>query len=329
MAEARAESDPFTAKHFAEKAVEAYRAIGGQADQINQLQHWMIELGKNAAASENIHRIRIDVDVKEVQQKYRNAAAGHQDYPSAMLAMVRSLVSVLPRRKSVESSVREEARKYPLRSFAAGTICSSDGRTQAKVPSMPEDPAGFLWSETCSRTVQMLHLSAEAAVVPAREVVWEEHRPSRGEISALLRHSPFVPPSRVDLFAEGFYCGFLGRDYFGAHILLPQVEHSLRVLAEKAGGLTSSLKQDMVQDAHSLNTLLEENSTVASSLGEDLLLNLRALLTERSGSNFRNELLHGLCQPSESRRLDGVSVWYLATILCHGQLLSQPVAAVK
>ncbi|WPU91862.1 DUF4209 domain-containing protein [Mucilaginibacter sabulilitoris] len=102
--------------------------------------------------------------------------------------------------------------------------------------------------------------------------------------------SPFIPEDRTYIFSMGIYEGFNNNFIVAAHLLLPQLENSLRNLAVKAGiNTTTYEKKD--QHENMLGGILEKIEGLAKP---DVLGELKNFLIDTSSVNFRNELLHGL-----------------------------------
>ncbi|MEH2118725.1 DUF4209 domain-containing protein [Nostoc sp.] len=106
-----------------------------------------------------------------------------------------------------------------------------------------------------------------------------------------------MPPDREHLFAKGLYAGLTGDFFTSTHILIPQIENSIRYLLRKQGALPSKIDIDKgIQDERDLNTTLFPRNypQINSIFDEDTLFDLQGLLIERSGSNLRNRMAHGL-----------------------------------
>jgi hypothetical protein len=75
------------------------------------------------------------------------------------------------------------------------------------------------------------------------------------------------------------------------------------------------MQEDGVQQDMSLATLLAlpECTTI---FGEDLVFDLRALMTERFGSNIRGRLAHGLVDDDEFGSLDSYLWWIVLRLCC-------------
>lgn len=155
-------------------------------------------------------------------------------------------------------------------------------------------------------------------VEPAREQITAEHRIEPEDLLPFLSHNPFVPIGREAIYARGLAAGFAGDFLVATHLLIPQVENSLRCLLTLQEQLVSNLTSPGgIQQEFSLNKLFDEHQAeLADILGENLAFDLEGLLIERFGSNLRNEVSHGLLNFDRFGPGSASYLWWLALKLC-------------
>jgi len=113
------------------------------------------------------------------------------------------------------------------------------------------------------------------------------------------------------LISRGLLAGLYDDFTEACHLLVPQVEHSIRRALNDIDVITTSLGQDGVQDEIDLRRLLEKPEATLL-FGEGMVFELRELLVERFGSNYRNLLAHGLLNSWEVEGSRAEYVWWLA-----------------
>lgn len=117
------------------------------------------------------------------------------------------------------------------------------------------------------------------------------------ETPDFVLESAFIPQARQEIFRVGLNA-ILNGDYpKGIHLLIPQVEQSLRHILVLNGTIPSGLTSEQIQADFKLDQFLYQEETKTALIdifGEDLYFNLRCLLVERFGSNLRNNIMHGL-----------------------------------
>jgi len=173
-------------------------------------------------------------------------------------------------------------------------------------------------------------ISAQAFIEPARKQIILEHIIQKSEESKiketdllpLVLNNPFVPPGREKLFIKGLYAGLIGDFITSTHILIPQIENSVRYLLSNRGAITSGIdnKNNGIQQEDNLNTTLfpSKYQQITSIFDEDTLFDLQGLLIEKSGSNLRNRMAHGLINDHEFSSPIFSYLWWVTLRLCFG-----------
>jgi hypothetical protein len=161
---------------------------------------------------------------------------------------------------------------------------------------------------------QARQLIADSVLRAARSQIAEEHYISTRVLLLFTSRSAFVPFGRAELFAQGLAAGFGGDFATALHILIPQIENSIRVLLDQIGVITSSISSDGIQDERDLGSLLYVPET-ARIFDEALLFEMQGLLVERFGSNLRNRFAHGLLDIDQCVDGQSVYLWWLTLFL--------------
>ena len=153
-----------------------------------------------------------------------------------------------------------------------------------------------------------IKLAVDGSILPAFWQILEEHRVPMRFIYDICRNSSAVPAGRTDIWAQGLYYGF-DRDFLvSSHLLIPQIEHLTRILLQQEKIPTTTIDENGVESEKSINSLLEELK-IYELLGRDLAEELKFLLTEPMGLNYRNKICHGLVNESPSDT--DIYIWWL------------------
>jgi hypothetical protein len=128
-----------------------------------------------------------------------------------------------------------------------------------------------------------------------------------------------VPEGHEILYAKGLQAGVRGDLDLAAHLLLPQIEHSLRYVLAQRGVITSSIDQEGIQKECDLNRMLYM-PIVKEIFGDDLVFHLQRLLVDPLGANLRNRMAHGMMSSGE---FFSIAVAYLYWLIL--QLVCLPV----
>ena len=87
---------------------------------------------------------------------------------------------------------------------------------------------------------------------------------------------------------------------------------SLILLAENAGAIMTTLKDDDTSDAKLLTSIFDTPELV-ECYDNDVLFLLKGLLNEKTGANIRNEIAHGLM--GEQKGCNGAARFFLCWVL--------------
>ena len=158
-------------------------------------------------------------------------------------------------------------------------------------------------------------ISVEWRILPASSRISKEHSIRRRDLLFLVTNNPFIPPGHEGFYLRGIQAGFFGDWTIAMHMLIPQLEASVRNVIQQHGGLTSTRESDGTQNEKDINQLLWDEK-LGTIFGQDILFDLRGILIEKCGCNMRNELAHGLMPENAFYRLESVYLWWLVIRLC-------------
>lgn len=272
-----------------QSAVETYRSIPGKQQRRNAI--YVRLLKGQLKITNEMQSFSTEVDVSDIVKKATEEVSGHDLftalYKFAFLMRPPSLDEV---QKEMET---DEHQFVGLTLFPARY---HDQRGKVTDQSAENDSL----ESKMHRHIAQLHRNfyATAIIMPALQQIRLEHNISLSQWVTALENHPFVPPERVNAYAYGFYHGFHGDFLSAAHILIPQIENSIRYVLNNYEQQTSRQIAGGIQEESSLNYMLEGSSDCVQILtdlfGEDLVFDLQGLLIKKEGENIRNNLMHGL-----------------------------------
>ena len=209
--------------------------------------------------------------------------------------------------------------------FGSSTVRSSGQTSGIAAPLSTEDPnlredAVMKQMYMFARTVDW-NLRAVTYIEPARRKILAEHRVKLHDLQFVVEHNPFVPAGREGLFLRGLHAGLHGDLVLAMHLLLPQIENSIRTVFIANGGITSKLESDKTQDERDLGWLLTRPE-MAKYFGKGMAFDLRGLLVERFGLNIRNDLFHGLLDIAHMSSEGALYIWWLTLRICCTPILN-------
>ncbi|WP_375469582.1 DUF4209 domain-containing protein [uncultured Nostoc sp.] len=227
-----------------------------------------------------------------------------------------ALLGIPPKVSHLQQKVQETAW---LSRFAPITISNEMGKVVERQSSNPDEAEKEIRFEMYRNAVFYQKLHAQAYIEPARYQINLEHSVQIKDLFSIVLYNPFVPPGREYQFAKGLYAGLTGDFITSTHILIPQIENSIRYLLRKQGALPSKIDIDKgIEHERDLNTTLFPRNypQINSIFDEDTLFDLQGLLIEGSGSNLRNRMAHGLINDGEFNSPIMSYLWWVTLRLC-------------
>jgi hypothetical protein len=190
------------------------------------------------------------------------------------------------------------------------------GRRIAKHPAMrfgaepSEDDEIAIRAEMIHDYGILVSIVVHGDIWPALEVLLLEHRLREADFIGLANQSPIIPKGRAGLFGKALFAGF-DRDFVTAlHLLIPQIEHLVRVHLKQAGAKTTNLDKDGIENENGMSTLMDLPEA-EQVFGKDLAFELKALFCDPFGPNLRNELAHGLLDEDACHSPFAIYAWWL------------------
>jgi hypothetical protein len=307
------------AASFYENAIQTYRTIPGAERAAHRVDERIAELRTqlNASGEKSLDEMGVistpGIDITQLVENARKSVSG-RSAREALLAFAN-----LHRGANVDElrrSALERMRQFPLQSLFAATVMSRDGRVIAKRPPMSLGAEPSADDEIAIRAEMirdygiLVSIVVQGDIWPALEVLLLEHRLREDDFIALANQSPIVPKGRAGLFGKALFKGY-DRDFVSAlHLLIPQIEHLVRVHLKQAGAKTTNLDKDGIENENGMSTLMDLPEA-EQVFGKDLAFELKTLFCDAFGPNLRNELAHGLLDEDACHSPFAIYAWWL------------------
>jgi hypothetical protein len=94
------------------------------------------------------------------------------------------------------------------------------------------------------------------------------------QIRFLVYTNPFIPPDHIQIFLKGLHSGLLGDIMLAVHLLMPQLENSLRFVLNQHGIDAANIDSEGLEQNKALGKLLEFPE-LKRLLGDKLIFELR------------------------------------------------------
>lgn len=306
--------DALTSSSFIEEAIEALRLAKAPKSEIQALNKLLTQRGKESL--KQMKRIESEkIDFTDTVRAAKKLIEGLAPIDALVkLAFQFPILSYAEHKAEVEKSIKD----HPLMYLISAKYISGGGRQYSRRSSfMSDDPEvrkEAFDTEIAASMARYIEAIVRFCLIPAlRELHWTSNDFMR--LYNIVANRPIVPPERAEFFFLGIKAGIEGDFLEAGHILIPQIENSLRFLLEARGLVVTSLDSENLHSEMSLNKIFEiHRKELVGMLGsEDLVYIMESFLCSKSGQNFRNELSHGLVNNSQDYRF--ALAWWLTVYL--------------
>ena len=221
--------------------------------------------------------------------------------------------------KTLLKRVKEHANEFVFSAIMPANAITRTGKIADTSPAMTlGSQAETEKAETKNMFLQARQvdwpLRVAAQIEPARQQIEREHPIRLNDLRWLLTFNAFIPPGHAGIYARGLQAGFRGDWLIAMHLLIPQLEASIRAVFQQRKIPTSTVENG-IQQERDLGWLLN-HSKAGEMFGADIVFDLRGLLTEDFGWNLRNDQAHGLIPESGFYSEASELVWWLVLRLC-------------
>lgn len=259
---------------------------------------------------EGMQEVCISSDVTEFVERVKSSV-GAKDVLSALMLFV--IGNAFPGVNKIRDQAIAVMKDHPLRWMSSGNCFSMDGRLVARHPPVSSYDKDDKAVERASVEQFGLYVDfhAQAFIYPALLVIRNEHWLTVDDFEYLACKSSIVPGGREKMWAIGLHAGYEGDFVVALHVLVPQIEHMVRVHLKEAGVSTSTLGPDGIETENGLSTLVQCPEAV-KVFGEDILFELKYILCSPLYANIRNEMAHGLLGYEFCYSTAALYCWWLA-----------------
>ncbi|NBI49611.1 DUF4209 domain-containing protein [Burkholderia sp. ISTR5] len=278
--------------YWTRKAIAELRQVGGFRERVAALRVELREY-QDLVVEETV-QFSIPVDLK-VEQKNATKLFGNLSLSDALLQL--GVFATSP----PVSELKEQAE----RTRAAGLFSSMFGSTymdregkvvaQTSARSYSGELTESQFKEECVRILDMRwHYLVGGFVEPAKRTMMRRFPLEERHFRPIVASSPFIPQGHQHIFSLGFSRFWQG-DYTSAvHLLIPQLENSIRHVLLNSKLDSSKMSPELLQEDRSLSGLLDSfRSEMNAIFGEDRTHEMELLFVHKPGPALRHELAHG------------------------------------
>ena len=295
--------------------IEALRRAGASTARVDELRRTLGEYQQGSQAE--MKTFSAGVDISGAMDSAREYVKGENLLEALFkLALGYSLTDL----EELKNTVVKMTQDHPLTHLFGTSIIDGKGRVIKQRGGLlnagKDEREALLEEEMFSHASQfMWSLRVSSYIDPARLQIFNDHHPTFEDLAAVVSNNPFVPPGHEGNFLRGIHAGFHGDFLVAAHLLVPQIENSLRHALELHGVDVSNLKSDGTQPVKILGAIFDAKET-RQIFGDALCFELRGCLIEKSGFDFRNRLSHGFVSEADCFSDAAKLIWWLVLRIC-------------
>ena len=308
-----AEANPTLALAWLQPVIEKYQHTSLKED-MERAQHLSARKGEN-----------INADMKSVSSTVTFSKEEIDNYLEIITkgdlreALIRITANFIPDSSDARDTLRALKTEFPLQALI-GVQKIADGQIVGKAGSVDEDEEGRLHMQ-----IDQNIAVSNMFLVLAFQSLMDRLSPTPEQIIECLFESPVFEESSRQILKEGL-AGYGEGDFVKTiHVLIPQIERTLRNLLALLGIPTSKHVRGTMQMKNINNILADEQ--VRSSLGENVWRYLFVLLADSRGLNLRNRMAHGLLDYSEFNQTTALRVIHAILTLSLIRSTSEPSPA--
>jgi hypothetical protein len=298
------------ASHFLIKAIEALTNIGGNQTRIQQIHTTLLDYQQKSTTE--LQSFSQQIDISDIAGQVMQQVKGKELHEALFtLAFLFKSPSV----SQIKQQTQEIITTSIFRSIFPPVYINETGKIIGQNPSLED--------EMYTTAIRYQEVQVQAVIEPARYQINLEHYVRISDFYEIVTNNPFVPRGREEIYARGLHAGLTGDFLIAAHLLIPQIEHSLRCLVKRRGNITSWLDKG-IQDEYIMSVLFDKHEADLQAIfGEDIAFDLIGLLNRKGfGSNLRNLMAHGLISLNGFYTPPVVYLWWLTLHLCYLPIIS-------
>ncbi len=299
--------------HWLERAIAEMQNVSGTRERRRELKHRLVDA--QSRILDEMTSVSHSEDISEYVAQSRTAVSG-KSLVQAMRTL--ALAAHAPSPAELEAAARQTISDNPLAFMFASTQHDVRGKPVHRDKGMESNDDNAVVQRAIAQAESIRRSGLVQAVCePVRLTILDEHHVDQDIVGALCSQSPFVPEDRRALFASGILAYLLGDMTAALHILVPQLENSLRHVLRMQGHDVTRLTDDMNQEDLTLSALLEnKRSALIATFGDRMVTDIDNLFNNRSGPNLRNRIAHGLIGQWTPHSHDAIYACWLILQLC-------------
>lgn len=247
--------------------------------------------GNNALSEMTTKQFSFEIPKEALEQLKQMLTSGSKDeqYEKFILYFV-------PNREQETQQLKKLSERYPFVYMMPTHLMDSQGRPSTVVGSIENDFEGQL-ALHISKGIQINSVTLNYAI----RALQETGALSIAYIMGRAEKCPIIDSSRTEIIRQSLVMYEAGNYITMCHLLIPQIEDSFRRLVDLTGRAVIRPVADREKKTGYMQRIMDDilrDEGVTETFGSDMAFYFRLLLTDQRGMNIRNNMCHGLVDPS-------------------------------
>lgn len=247
--------------------------------------------GNNALSEMTTKQFSFEIPKEALEQLKQMLTSGSKDeqYEKFILYFV-------PNREQETQQLKKLSERYPFVYMMPTHLMDSQGRPSTVVGSIENDFEGQL-ALHISKGIQINSVTLNYAI----RALQETGALSIAYIMGRAEKCPIIDSSRTAIIRQSLVMYEAGNYITMCHLLIPQIEDSFRRLVDLTGRAVIRPVADREKKTGYMQRIMDDilrDEVVTETFGSDMAFYFRLLLTDQRGMNIRNNMCHGLVDPS-------------------------------
>ncbi len=206
---------------------------------------------------------------------------------------IRFLLSFIPiiRKVEAEEYLVTYSKNSVFIHVSTSTLVNSDGKTIETILPYDKDDENIVEIYRIRVAVSKMQLRGQY-ILQLINLINEKYPDINDLLNNIIEESSIIAENNKSLVKKGMIFCYNGDFDAGLSILIPQVEASVRELANMCGVPTYKLTQCNAEESNTLSFIIN-NKKFLEIIDEDIVFNLKSIFDSKYGLNLRNNFAHG------------------------------------
>ena len=295
-----------------EKAIHSYREAG-EKEKAEELIHELKEANKLSLSQMKVistHSIDATdlIKIADDLLKGKTGVAAIEGFTSLCKPF-----SYEQEKESAEKNLKE----HPLQGLFDTKILTEEGNVSARVSGGTDDYENTLKAQIIRGYNLGQNLSGCSTLKRGIFLILQSGDSWKAAIKEIVAKSNFVPQDRINIYERAIVAGFEGDFVLFVHLIIPQIENSVRLIFSLNKFKITAVSSDGIQEERDLNQLLNDDNA-EKIFGKDLVWEMRSFLIEKCGPNLRNRVCHGLVNSEDVDSSSSIFLLWITIYLLIG-----------